>query len=114
MPWPEHAAITGLGNEKILDNNLNPLKVISLMSSLSPDWIILRSKPPEKIPSLPLITNEPYSVGTSSKQSFTASIIIGEKTLALPSSSVIIETPSFFSIFASLVLITENLKNLHI
>ena len=31
------AAITGLGKEKILDSNLNPPKVISCISLLSPD-----------------------------------------------------------------------------
>ena len=93
IPWPEQAAITGLGKEKILDRSLKPLEVIFFIFVVSPDAITFKSNPAENIPARPVIIKDPLSVGTLSRQSFMDFVISSENTLALPSSSVIIEMP---------------------
>ena len=57
-----------------------------------------------------LMTKEPNSVGTLSRHSLTASIRVGEKTFALPSSKVTIEILSCCSKFAGLLLINKKSK----
>ena len=63
-----------------------------MIASTSPEPSVFKSNPPEKIPSLPAITRDPLSFGTSFKHSFYALSMSYENTLAFPSSRVIIET----------------------
>ena len=60
-----------------------------------------KSKPPDKIPSLPVIIKQPFSVGTSSKHSLISLDIFDEKTFAFPSSRVMIDIFSSFLSVAS-------------
>ena len=97
MVCPVNAATTGLGKVKISYINLMPRSLILEILSISPDAKVFKSKPAEKIPSLPLRTNDPLSFGTSFKQLLIASSISTEKTFTFPSSRLIIETSSIFS-----------------
>ena len=77
--------------------NLIPRSLIFDIFSISPDAKVFKSKPAEKIPSLPLITREPLSLGTSFKQLLIASSISIEKTFTFPSSKLNTDTSSIFS-----------------
>ena len=77
--------------------NLIPRSLILEIFSISPDAKVFKSKPAEKIPSLPLMTKEPLSLGTSFKQLLIASSISIEKTFTFPSSKLITDTLSIFS-----------------
>ncbi len=90
---PVDTPITGVGKAKILRAISEPL-VVSAIAASGPLPISLRSNPPEKSPGRPWSITIASAASALSKASPNSSHTVCDRAFTLPSSIVIVATPS--------------------
>src|SRR3990167_7769890 len=102
MPWPVHAAITGIGNVNRRSASAPPDMTSVRTSSGEDPIIILRSNPPENRSGRPISTTALASFSAVSSAALSEATMVGLMALALPSSMVM--RAMSFSIFSVAVM----------